>query len=47
MMPSRRRSRDRQRKTIMRNPLTEVVLFEYHNTLKVLLLIVAITEATT
>src|SRR5437879_7826195 len=46
MAPSRRRSLDRQRKTITRNPLTGVVLFEYHNSLKVMLLIVAITEAT-
>ncbi len=30
----------------MRNPLTEVVLLGYHNTLKVVLLMVAITEAT-
>jgi hypothetical protein len=30
----------------MRNPLTEVVLFRYHNSLKVMLLMVAITEAT-
>ena len=47
MVLSRRRSLDRQRKTIMRNPLTEVALFEYHNSLKVMLLMVAITEATT
>jgi hypothetical protein len=31
----------------MRNPLTKVVLFGYHNRLKVMLLMVAITEVTT
>jgi hypothetical protein len=30
----------------MRKPLTEVVLFEYHNSLKAMLLMVANTEAT-
>jgi hypothetical protein len=35
------------RDAIMRNPLTEVGRFEYHNDLKAKLLMVAITEATT
>jgi len=35
------------RDAIMRNPLTEVGWFEYHNDLKAKLLMVAITEATT
>jgi hypothetical protein len=47
MVSSRRRPLNRQGKTITRNPLTEVVLFGYHNSLKVMLLMVAITEATT
>jgi len=46
MRASRRRSLDRPRKTIMRNPLTEVALFEYHNSLKAMLLMACITEAT-